>query len=546
MLQEIEIKQENPFDVETIDEFLFYCCPQCDTKCKDGKDFIEHARKTHTQAKKVQLRLPRAKVISDLQLEEEDYAASEHFDDVSEEKDGVNMSENIADELPEPIDHFDEVLEDKEDIKPTVEELHDVLMKSEPTIKKKVRSAKAKKTTKPSKAPKKEITKPYVLQSDGKYHCTFCDYTNANKSTFTQHVSRKHTRYGQHKCEVCGHVCFNSSHLEDHMMSKHQDDKPFMCDKCDFKTITLQRLNLHMKKHEDRPKEVCYVCGKSFRSHKSLKDHIALHHSEDSQKGAVCELCGKTVKQGSMKAHLLKHSRNQVCTICEKALIGGYTLLINHLAKDHQVYCHEKDLFVCHICKQKCHTSNELNDHLGKNHAVRSNVNCEKCEHRFATKTLLSIHMIDCHGINPIKATEKWGKATKVIQTSNTKAFPCDQCDKLLGSYRTLYQHKKQVHDKSSHIKCDQCDFTTFEKYRLKKHVLATHEEKTKYPCDSCSYVTNTKSCLKKHVQMVHLKLKPYSCSECGKAFEANINLAKHMLTEHNIVYKYNQNQSDL
>jgi len=129
-------------------------------------------------------------------------------------------------------------------------------------------------------------TKPYVLQSDGKYHCTLCDYTNANKSTFTQHVSRKHTRYGQHKCEVCGHVCFNSSHLEDHMMSKHQDDKPFMCDKCDFKTITLQRLNLHMKKHEDRPKEVCYVCGKSFRSHKSLKDHIALHHSEDSQKGA--------------------------------------------------------------------------------------------------------------------------------------------------------------------------------------------------------------------------------------------------------------------
>ena len=87
MLQEIEIKQENPFDVETIDEFLFYCCPQCDTKCKDGKDFIEHARKTHTQAKKVQLRLPRAKVISDLQLEEGDY----------------------ADELPEPIDHFDEV-----------------------------------------------------------------------------------------------------------------------------------------------------------------------------------------------------------------------------------------------------------------------------------------------------------------------------------------------------------------------------------------------------------------------------------------------------
>ena len=47
--------EENPFDVESIDEFLFYCCPQCEIKCKDGKSFIEHATQTHEQAKEVPL-----------------------------------------------------------------------------------------------------------------------------------------------------------------------------------------------------------------------------------------------------------------------------------------------------------------------------------------------------------------------------------------------------------------------------------------------------------------------------------------------------------
>merc|ERR1711860_118902 len=241
-----------------------------------------------------------------------------------------------------------------------------------------------------------------------------------------------------------------------------------------------------------------------------------------------------------------EHYNNQVCTLCEKAFMGGYTKLTNHLAEDHQVYCLEKDLYVCHICKKKCDTTNELQDHLCKVHELKNNVNSKTNEHTFPTKALLSIHMINCHGINPIKAVEKFGKATKVIRSFKTKTFPCDQCDKLLGSYRTLYQHKKQVHDKSSHIKCDQCDYTTFENFRLKKHILMSHTKQTKYPCDSCSFVSNLKCHLTKHVKLVHEKLKAFDCSECGKAFDFRNRLAQHMLTEHNIVYKYKQDRSDL
>ena len=66
--------EENPFDVESIDEFLFYCCPQCDIKCKDGKSFIKHARQIHTQAKEVPLYLPT------LDFEDEEMPMSENIE----------------------------------------------------------------------------------------------------------------------------------------------------------------------------------------------------------------------------------------------------------------------------------------------------------------------------------------------------------------------------------------------------------------------------------------------------------------------------------
>ena len=50
-----EGKQENPWDVSNIEEFLYYCCPECNIKCKNGQLFIEHATQSHEQAKTVSL-----------------------------------------------------------------------------------------------------------------------------------------------------------------------------------------------------------------------------------------------------------------------------------------------------------------------------------------------------------------------------------------------------------------------------------------------------------------------------------------------------------
>ena len=45
------VKQENPWDVSNIQEFLFYNCPECDIRLKDGEKFVQHALNNHELSK---------------------------------------------------------------------------------------------------------------------------------------------------------------------------------------------------------------------------------------------------------------------------------------------------------------------------------------------------------------------------------------------------------------------------------------------------------------------------------------------------------------
>ena len=45
------LKQENPWDVSNIQEFLYYNCPECDIKERDSEVFIQHALDNHELSK---------------------------------------------------------------------------------------------------------------------------------------------------------------------------------------------------------------------------------------------------------------------------------------------------------------------------------------------------------------------------------------------------------------------------------------------------------------------------------------------------------------
>jgi len=51
MDEESKIEFQSPWKVENLDEYLFYCCPECDHKTKTKSLFIDHACKVHEGAK---------------------------------------------------------------------------------------------------------------------------------------------------------------------------------------------------------------------------------------------------------------------------------------------------------------------------------------------------------------------------------------------------------------------------------------------------------------------------------------------------------------
>lgn len=46
-----ELKTKSPWAVDNLDEYLFYCCPQCEHQSKSKPLFIDHAFKSHPEAK---------------------------------------------------------------------------------------------------------------------------------------------------------------------------------------------------------------------------------------------------------------------------------------------------------------------------------------------------------------------------------------------------------------------------------------------------------------------------------------------------------------
>ena len=114
------IKLENPWLVPTIDEFLFYCCPECDLKCRYSDDFLEHATKSHDLAK-VSLQ-----ALNSLDEAETYVQNGEEFKNEGD----VDVDVNI-------------------DVKPNVEDLQDAII-PEPQIKETRAKRKAKPSTKRS------------------------------------------------------------------------------------------------------------------------------------------------------------------------------------------------------------------------------------------------------------------------------------------------------------------------------------------------------------------------------------------------------------
>ena len=97
------------------------------------------------------------------------------------------------------------------------------------------------------------------------------------------------------------------------------------------------------------------------------------------------------------------------------------------------------------------------------------------------------------------------------IDQTNTKVtgfkdeagkYQCSKCENQFSNYKTLWSHKKSVHE-GIRYPCNKCNQSFTRKASLKIHIESAHEE-AKFPCDLCDRVFTQKNSLYKHQKNNH------------------------------------------
>ena len=498
----------SPWDVTSVEAFLYYNCPECEVKSKDVNSFMSHAIEHHEIAR---------------------YYVSQYDQEPMED------NEALHDIKPEIELHEDEYIEEQ----PLFDD-----MDYEPEVKIHKCDICEFECDKASKLAA-HTRKEHPIKVTPSIKCDQCDYTGRNMKLLRRHKERMHVDYNSPKntCKDCGLQCETKDKLYYHRLKNHRNDKKMSkCDKCDFEAATYWQIKKHkQQEHDEQANHVCHICSKGFLLPAILSNHIDRVHNKVGQ-SVVCEKCGKSYDNAlALKDHMFGvHKVFFLCTLCEQIFTSRSKLKL-HLTNEHKLACDIHHVCICPQCQRCFKTSSDVNDHLRNEHGLQNQHSCPKCDKRFPLKPMLTLHQIEMHDFDPRKDTDVVPNA-KVIgaEKVNTNSFECDICHKMFLNYRTLYGHKKQFHD-AHNYKCDQCDFTTYENHKLIKHIEIKHMKPFKYPCAKCSYITNCRSSYNMHIKRSHENKGKYDhpCAECDMTFRTKGKLADHLLAIHSVILKY-------
>lgn len=419
----------NPWTVESIYEFSFFCCPECDTKCSNKQEFVNHAFQTHPLAihplhgikdgSLDDITFPSdedqklmVKTEHDTQQEDVKEPNFKHKDDLYKTLDPDLDDDDIKDELFE---------EEEDDVK---SETFSCDLCRFSASNPKVLIAHVKYRHGNSSQDHKKEEKPKQI-------CSTCNEEFKSLQQLRMHMLKAHKISKSSEkclCTLCGKTLIGRSNLKKHEREKHGiDNAKFIrkdkllkieCEKCASGFETCQDLNQHVITClEKDAKFPCFKCEVKWASGPVLNLHLKMDHKMIEM--FTCDTCGKCLKK---KVSLLSHVKVEHENI-----------------KDH----------VCHLCGRGFARVQGLQFHIKRVHENTGKHFCERCPFKAITKPELDIHINEVH--------------TKAIK------FHCDQCNFFCYRKGGLAAHIKNVHLKLRPHQCH-CGQAFVRRKELEKH----------------------------------------------------------------------------
>ncbi|XP_013870339.1 zinc finger protein OZF [Austrofundulus limnaeus] len=195
-------------------------------------------------------------------------------------------------------------------------------------------------------------------------------------------------------CRLCGKSYLNSTSLKNHMKT-HEGVRD--CGFCGLKHQTANKLIKHLKQFH-RKSHFCDVCGRTYTAKRRLNRHMKTH---TGNRDFVCRECGKAFYR---KEHLVVHVRTHSgekpyrCEICGKAFSQSQNVAIHKRSHTGEKPYH------CRLCGRLCVTSSALSQHL-RYHTGEKPFSCDVCGKKFYNGAHVRRHMITHTGEKPHACT---------------------------------------------------------------------------------------------------------------------------------------------
>jgi len=268
--------------------------------------------------------------------------------------------------------------------------------------------------------------------------CIECNKTFTSKRYYTQHMNKVHETSEPHKCPNCDYQTLDKDCLRAHARSVHGlaellelGVKIYNCSKCKHRTGSIKGIRNHTaRKHggtdcwkvtyktkaqkvNDLEGHLCNICGKLWKTKKSLTRHTNEVHAQTLH---CCEICSyKTKRKYELKTHFeTAHSRSEVVKVkmsftCDQC---GSRFNYKQSLNDHIQRIHEDKMFVCSVCEFETNSHQKLIKHqLCHKGVVHS---CEHCRETFDTRDALYKHVARTHKSDRVKRSYKKRVSKKI------------------------------------------------------------------------------------------------------------------------------------
>ena len=375
---------QNPWAVENIKAFSFYCCPECDFKSKDGNYFKRHAMESHNQSKVFFIMSNSENNINEDHLKVE--TDSDYHDENQEGMEDLIVSEHKAQKLvnrPDLETFYDSETADYfEDNLKTFDEFYDNITDAETSDKELFDGIDLEmKTYGDYDIEKTNTFSKEIFKNEEVVTKYFVD-TDVKKENFIEIENQKiqenllPEKFGQAMSENLKKKSISSKTREwktnkelplDLKISiiKVKGKKSFKCNICEYSCSEKSNMNKHIRAvHEGKGKSKCKICNKIFFSKSNMIYHMkSVHEGKKAKKAFNCGICDKIFSQkGNLKTHVASFHEGKKafkCDICHSRF-GKKDYLKRHVTTVHE----GKKQYKCDICYAQFALKHGMNGHI--------------------------------------------------------------------------------------------------------------------------------------------------------------------------------------